>query len=364
MIKKCYLNLITFAILLVLVALPLFFVNTAKADVTLEDNNTLAVSDNFYSINFRGYDSSTNSLSPTERTATLKVDENQTITYYCYNWSEISRLYIVIQKSTYASQYNIIDTELRVSYLQTDDLEQNIHDETQDKYLDVPYSLGNSDNLSLRFYINETSDLSTNEYCGYGFGLYKFEFTYTYFSNDSSEISTRALSDPIYIAILPDDIDTKSGSFSINYTTVPSSGTILDAFNFTLSTNTYDYVNPVYVEWFVDGIDENNFRYVLTRSDTELEGYYSFLPLYESYENRNGTTFYFDSNGIEATFTVTCTVYNTNGEVIASASTTVSTIKVPTTSYVWLIILLSVLILVIIASIILIIVIKRTEKIY
>ena len=370
MTRKVKWKIITLPLILAMtILLCLTFLPHSKtsAEMLLGDNQTLSVSDTYYSMSIQGYNRN-NAVLEAKISEEVEVID-QKIAYVCYDWSSVSHLKISMQRSSNTDpNFNFLGYELRLSYMQTENLSQNIHDFNGKKFSDlVIYSSSTSSSMpSFTYYINEIEGVKESEQTkiGYGFGLYKFEFVYKYLDtgDTSQEKATEKSIGSIYVAILPDDIDTTSGSFGITYT-VSSSSTFLNAFTFKIDNDTYKYVNPCYIVWFVDGVDKGNMHYVLTESDREGQ-FFSYSALWDSYENRNGNTFYFDSNGIEADFTVTCSIYDSEGNLKAYNSVDITTIKVNPVSYLWLIIVGIILTIVIISSIILIFVLKKKEKMY
>lgn len=343
-----------------------------NSEMVLSDDEALTLSDTYYSVRFQGFNSNNSVLTPTLSDPVQVVEEENEITYICYNWSSLSHININIQRSaTTDTNLRFLGVKLRLSYMQTENLTQNIQDFNGEKYLDIELYNSNGESVSflpITYYINEMEGMEEGNQTkfGYGYGLYKFEFVYSYMDISDTEqtLATDRSVGSIYFAVLPDNIDNLNGGFGIEYT-VSSSTTFLNAFNFRINNNIYQYANPAYIEWFVEGVDEHNMRYVLTESDRE-DQYFSYEAIYDGEYpyGRNGNEFYFDSNGIEADFTITCNIYDTNGNLKNTASIEVTTIKVDNVSYLWLIILGIILLLVIIATIILIIVLKKKEKMY
>ena len=379
MVKKNNILICVISCLLAIVSVFAFSflsLNYSQAEVIIDnpetilnDDDSLNISDNYYTVRFQGFNSNNTVISPEISVPILVVDKE--ITYICYDWSELSHIGINIQRtSTSNSQFIFTGVKLRLSFMQTENLSQNIQDFNGEKYLDIPL-FSSSESLSflpINYYINEQDNMEEGNQTkfGYGFGLYKFEFVYSYMdmSDTNQPNGIEKSIGSVYFAVLPDNIDNLNGSFGINYE-ISSSTTFLNAYTFTINNNIYQYANPYYIEWFVEGVDEQNMRYVLTESD-RVDEYFTYSSLYKgAYPyGRNGNTFYFDSNGIEADFRITCNIYDTSGSLKNTASIEVTTIKVDNTSYLWLIIIGIILALVIIASIILIIVLKKKEKMY
>lgn len=354
-------------------AISFLTANLTKAEINQDSETVLSVenltlSDSSYEVRFQGFNANNSVVVPTISDPILVVDKE--ITYVCYDWSSLSQIRINMQRTNTNSSFAYLGVELRLSYMQTENLSQNIQDFNGEKYNDITlFSLEEDITIpTVTFYIDEQEGLEEGNQTkfGYGFGLYKFEFVYSFIDlSDSSQPNAIEKSiGSMYFAILPDDIDELSGSFGID-NEVSSSTTFLNAFTFSINNDIYKYANPCYIEWFVEGVDEHNMRYVLTESD-RVDQYYTYSAIYEGEYpyGRNGNTFYFDSNGIEADFQITCNIYDSSGNLKNTATIEVTTIKIETMSYLWLIIIGIILALVFIATIILIIVLKKNEKMY
>ena len=371
MVKKKHLILSILSLLLATLsffAISFVFPNKTKAETFLSENNSAISSDLYYSLEFQGYTQNNSSISPAKLETVSVMDK--TIQYFCYDWSKISNFRINIDRTaTQNSDLQFMGIDLELSYMQTENLSQNIQDLKEEQYKNTTlYSTDADINIpTIRFYIDEQNGVEEGNQTkfGYGFGLYRFELVYRYIDKTASNtsVTTRNLT-PLYFAILPDNIDNINGNISINKE-IGFSTTFLNAYNFSIDNNLYDYVNPCYIEWFVEGVDEHNLNYVLTKSD-RVDEFSSYAYIYDGEYpyGRNGTTFHFDSKGVEADFKITCNIYDSEGNLKTSATTNVSTIKVKNPSYLWLIIVCIIIGLVIISSIILIIVLKKKEKIY
>lgn len=378
--NKSRIKFLPFLILIgVLLSLFSFLPNfSADAEVSLRENEIVVSNDDFQ-VSFQATTRAGGTLYPEIKDPITVIDENgegREVSYYYYNWSQISNIRISMESLSPQGK-TLTGVKVVVSYSETEDLTENVNnDETIFEY--------NVTNIfsptSLIYYIDENSihetELNKN---GHGFGIYKFDIIYTYFDNNDAqqenpqEISRSVADNGTYFAILPDDIDSFSPTDPTSNITlssvVTSSDTFLNAYTISINEDTFKYVNPVHIVWTVEGVDINNTLYVLTESDAvgEFEGYAYLWPnLPEGIEDgfRYGNTFHFDSNGVEGNFNVRCSIYNSNDELITFQEISVSTVKVETISYLWLIILLIILLLVIIASIILIIILKKQEKMW
>lgn len=351
---------------------------SANAEISMRENEIVVSNDDFQ-VSFQATTRKGSALYPEIKDPVTVIDEDgegREVNYYYYNWSDISNIRITMESLSPQGK-TLTGVKVVVSYSETEDLTENVNtDETI-----FEYTVTNIFSpTQLYYYIDENSinetELNKN---GHGFGIYKFDIIYTYFDNNDAqqetpqEISRSVADNGTYFAILPDDID----AFKLNdpnndislSTLVTSSDTFLNAYIISINEDTFKYVNPVHIVWTVEGVDINNTLYVLTKSDAvgEFEGYaYLWDNLPEGIEDgfRYGNTFFFDSNGVEGNFNVRCSIYNSNDELITFREVAVSTVKVETISYLWLIILLIILLLVIIASVILIIILKKQEKMW
>ena len=208
-----------------------------NSEMVLSDDEALTLSDTYYSVRFQGFNSNNSVLTPTLSEPVQVVEEENEITYICYNWSTLSHININIQRSaTTDTNLRFLGVKLRLSYMQTENLTQNIQDFNGEKYLDIELYNSNGESVSflpITYYINEMEGMEEGNQTkfGYGFGLYKFEFVYSFIDlSDSSQPNAIEKSiGSMYFAILPDDIDELSGSFGID-NEVSSSTTFLNAF--------------------------------------------------------------------------------------------------------------------------------------
>lgn len=364
-----------------LLSLLSFMLNfLADAQISMRENEIVVSNDDFQ-VSFQATTRTGSALYPEIKDPVTVIDENgegKEVSYYYYDWSEISNIRISLQSLSPAGK-TFTGVKIVVSFNETEDLTQNVkEDETIFEY-NITNNIFSPTTLTYNIdedALSAETELNKN---GHGFGIYKFDVIYTYVDNNdaqqgnSQEIERSVADDGTYFAIVPDDIDSFSSSDPSNSITlssvVTSSDRFLNAYTISINENTYKYVNPVHIVWTVEGVDINNTLYVLTESDAvgEYEGYAYLWPnLPQGIEDgyRYGNTFYFDSNNVEGNFNVRCSIYNSNDELITFREISVSTVKVETISYLWLIILLIILLLVIIASIILIIILKKQEKMW
>ena len=336
----------------------------SNAEVRITDD-AMILEDSNFSVRFQGFNYSNAVLNGETKDPVRVVDKD--INYVYFNWSELNYLRINMSAPTLPSTQQFTSAKLIVSYLQTEDWTQNVSSDTnqdKDKIIYQTTILNNNfPTIPFTYYINEHDNIQegTQTKFGNGFGIYKFEFSYSYIDPSQSKIIDKSLGS-VYFAIVPDNIDEINGDITIKYS-ISSSDEFLNIYHFYIENSTYDYVNPCYVVWSIEGTDQNNMRYVLTESD-RVGQYFSYTALWPSYDKRNGKEFVFDSNGVEGDFEVFCTIYDTEGNVKTYSVVSVTTIKDKTVSYLWLIIVLCIVAVIIIASIILIIVLKKKEKLW
>ncbi len=324
---------------------------------TLQDNNFSMT----ITVNARNQ----NALDLDKRTITTVVGEE--IDYFCFNWSELDYLRFRFNSSISNNSLTFKSYQFLLTNIQTDDLQTSLG-VTEPEIL-YQGNISNNTFPQFDFYYHIDSDANITESLtrcsGNDFGLYKFDFVYTY-EEDGVDIS-RSVGD-IYIAVLPDDIDSIPVSDTRILYSISSSNKLMNVFNLYLSNDTYKYVNPKYIQWNVVGNDQMNTSYVLTQKiKDENINYANFTAIWQSLpeEKVTGTNFVFDSNDIEGIWTVYCTIKNSDGsEKLSLSVQNLSTIKQQTTSYVWLVLLIICLVILIASIIALIIFYKKRDKVW
>ena len=366
MIRKGIYSLIFASLMLILSIFAFMPILSTKA----QNDNSLSRSDSNFSITYTGYRSSSNALTPTYKEPVQIIDDEhgRTVNYAYYNWSEIKFININIENYISGSSDTFVDFKLILSYKQTENWNENTT-ETRTIYEET---INNNvlENKVLTFYIDEPEEIIENALYGDGFGIYKFDFVYSYLDSDSGQTFEKTLGD-MYFAVVPDDIDTINRQISFDIETY-SSDKFLNTYYISIKEDDYKYVNPSHIVWSVTGIGKDNTRYVMREADKTGEQDYR-SALWPSYGDNNekdterdmyGNDFLFDSNDVEGRFDISCTIYDTEGNIITSYVTTVTTIKDETYSYLWLIIVLIILVLIVIAAIILIVVLRKKEKMW
>lgn len=273
----------------------------------------------------------------------VKTTTNENVTYYTYLWSQLKYLTLSITPTLDSSQDVIQSCTLSVSNKQTEDLTSTSEMKTKTLFSTVIAS-NKMNRRDITYYIDSDSDFSETETkkIGNDYGIYKFDFNYTYIKDGISHNKNLAT---IYIAVIPDSIDDISiNNLKINYS-VASSNKLMNIFNLTLNrASAFAYVNPTYIQWKVVGKDVNNISYALNdevkNSKTE---YFNYRIIWNATQQiqTTGTYFVFDSNDIEGTWTAYCTILNSDGtERTTIKSEELSTVKVERKSYTLMIILI------------------------
>lgn len=364
MIKKRSLG---FALILLVIGMMMFVPTfSAAADTT----SGMTRSDSNFTITYTGYSSGSSVLSPTFKEPVTIIDDEygRVVNYAYFDWSKLRYIDINIENNISSSTNIFTYFKLVVSYKQTENWNENVT-ESRTIY-ESTISNNNLPNQKLTFYIDEPEEIIENAIYGDGFGIYKFDFIYTYIDSTSGRTIEKNLGD-MYFAVVTDNIDEINSKITFNIET-NSSDRFLNNYYFSLYEDAYRYVNPKYLVWTVTGIGKDNTRYVMREADKTDELDYR-TALWPSYGDDNekdteydmfGNDFLFDSNDVEGRFDVTCTIYDSQGNIKTSYSTTVTTIKDETNSYLWLILVIILVVLIIIFAIVLIIVLRKKEKMW
>lgn len=335
--------------------------NVAYADTFVSKN----IQDTNFSMAVEANSRNQTALPLDERQITTVVGEN--ITYYCFKWSELEYFRFRFTSTIKDNTNTFNSYQFLLTNIQTDDLQTSLGVIEPEILYQGTIANNSFSQFDFYYYIDKDSNITetSTRSKGNDFGLYKFDFVYTY-TEDSVEIK-RSVGD-IYFAIIPDDIDSIPASeISILYS-ISSSNRLMNVFNLYLSNDTYKYVNPKYIQWNVVGNDKTNISYVLTQKIKDENINYAnseviWLSLPE--EKVTGTNFVFDSNDIEGTWTVYCTIKNSDGSEKQNLSVNnLSTLKQQPKSYVWLILLIVCAVLVLASVIALVVFYKKRDKVW
>ncbi len=299
------------------------------------------------------------------RYITNYVDEE--ITYYCFKWSDLESLKFRFNSNIQNSQNTYTGYKFLLNFYQTDDLKTSLGTKEPITLHSGDITNNNFTQFDFFYYIDKNSEIkeTSTSRKGNDFGIYKFDFVYTYF-DENNEISV-SIGD-IYLAILPDDIDTiNSSNLKLLYS-VSSSDKLMNIFNIYFSNDDYKYVNPKYLQWNVIGVDQHNRNYVLTEKiKNDNPNFSNYETVWTSIEPEKllGTNFIFNSNDIEGKWTVSCSIKKSDGtQKQLLQIKDLSTIKKAKPSYVWLILVIVFSVLLIFGIIALIIFNKKKEKVW
>lgn len=367
------LKTLTILFVFITIGLCLFSVPMHKSITNASSFTNCKVDDGKFSMTMTANARKQTSLPLDIRTVSKKIGETtKDITYYCFQWKDLSSL-----RFRFSSNIRNLTTEYTafkflLTNVQDDNLETEISEVAESANFTTLYQGSIVSNTFSQFdfyyYIDKQSDLSeTPTRCkGNDFGLYKFDFVYTYRTDDGDLVDI-SIGD-IYVAVLPQDINTvEQTDLKILYS-VSSSNKLMNVFNLYLSNDTYKYVNPKYIKWGVVGMDKLKVNYVLTNKmkTDNLTQYANYKTIWESLseEEISGTNFLFNSNDIEGTWTVYCTITDGNGETKNLSVQNLSTLKTEKKSYVWLVLLIIGLALVLGGVISFIVIYKKNDKVW
>lgn len=304
-------------------------------------------------------------LQGTTQTITTETGE---IKYYCFNWRDISSITFRFSSNLSGSKSIFTSYQFLVTSIQTENLETSIGQAKPQTLLSNSISSNTPVLPNIYYYFDNNSNTSDSQYkfSGNDFGIYKFDFNYTFIEDSSPDSPTHTFSiGELYIAILPDDIDTISiSSLSLTYS-VASSKELMNIYNVTFSNqNIFKFVNPKYIKWSVFGKDKKNVEYVLTKQIRD-EGHPSCKYIWEALptQMQEGSSFILDTNNIEGDWTVYCTVYNSDWTEKTKLSTgNLTTVKHREKSYIAMILGIVFGVIALIVIIILIVFWTRNKK--
>lgn len=359
---------LTFTLALVLATfLGIFLIDSPKsfaepASTTIGD---LTDSNNFFTIHATPVSRRGGLVTNTKKTVSAEDGEK---TFYCMNWRDISSITFQFSHSLTNSKYIFTNYEFLVSFVQTENLETSFGHDDNPKTLASGTISGNIPSFSnVYYYFDKDANTSDSDlkFNGNDFGIYKFDFNYTFLEDAEPDREAHTFSiGELYIAIVPDNIDDISVErLGLTYT-VASSNALMNIYNIAFSNpDIFRYVNPKYIKWTVSGKDKGGKNYVLTKKERD-DNHPLYYYIWEALptEMQEGASFILDTNDIEGSWVVHCTIYNTDGTEKLSLSTrTLTTVKHKVKSYLWLILLL-VLLAILLAVLIWFIVYKTRNK--
>lgn len=192
----------------------------------------------------------------------------------------------------------------------------------------------------------------------YGWGVYRFSIVFKIASQD--EIASTS-----YIGLDPTALQ---GAPVINATEESSKTGIITAWSCYLTNDNIDYIDQSTIRWYVSGITSTGEKYVLTAEDfPKFEGYNN--PIWNDAVERNGVSFFFDSNTLSGTWEVYCEVTPHTAPDEAPANPIKSNVltvetgnKISPTTIIWWIV--GGVALLVIIVVIIIVVTKKKEKVW
>ncbi len=298
--------------------------------------------------------------------------------YFCLNWRDVSFLEFKLTNLLPTNSY--INFEFKQIFCKSDDLNFPIGNGTENSILTG--MLTNS-SKTYRYYTDKTVILPDDENesddklrIGEGFGLYQFDFVYSYFQFNDEDDADKLVSDKslkVAVAILPDDINKIEipNNITISYD-VSSSDKFLNIYRLFVSNvsgerlSLFDYVNPECLQWNVTGTDKENIKYVLCQETKDKDdAFITYRCVWSTLERNKitGSSFVFDSNNIEGNWKAFLKIVDKNGNEITTLKTReFSTIKIPAPSYWWVWLLVALSILLIGGTIFLIVFIKKKKQ--
>ena len=296
------------------------------------------------------------------------ADATLSYTYYCFQWRDIENLTFNFTSNILNSTNIFSSYELKLTYVESESLNSPFGNGEERVLVKNGISANQFENFEFYFYIDKAAKVyeSSNLAKGNDFGLYKFDFSYTYSDGENENIK-RSIGE-IYIAILPDNIDTVTheNDLKILYS-VSSSQKLMNNYNLYLSTDDYKYVNPKYIEWIVVGVDKEKTSYVYCeRNRQENIMYANYKAIWPTAQVEPfGNSFVFDSNDIEGEWTANCIIKDSQGnEKARFTAEGLTTIKNKKASYIWLILTVVLSVLLIGGIVALVIFYLKREKIW
>lgn len=282
-------------------------------------------------------------------TVSATLANNSTIEYYVFNWSDLYRLNFELRFPSSSTSYSFNSYYIKSSVLEDGNFDAmqpaEVLYDIEDMEIDTQQNIITH---SINYGIDAKSTTNTST-VGYGYGLYKFAINF----NGTNDVIV------YYFAILPDEIPENTSPEIAYYIT--KSNSLLTAYEFMITTNDFNYIESSKIHWYVIGESKDGIKYVLTQADHQaLDKPENYNYIWENVE-QTGQTFYFDSNGLEGTWTVYCKIEGTN---ITSNSIEVVTTKqwiTPTIIYISIGVFCGLIILTLIITLI---VQRKKEKIW
>ena len=285
--------------------------------------------------------------------------------YYCFKWRDLEYLKFKLT-GTNLTEKNYLSTKLVLSNIQSNTIDSAIGVEREEIILTADVRSGYYAPTEFYYYIDSDIDLAESLYQikGNDFGLYKFDFIYTYLEKgEQVDVSVGDIS----VAVIPDRVDEiLETNTKIEYE-IKSSNRLMNTYKLKLSTDEYKYVNPKYLEWVILGENLEKTSYILTKQqkERELGKYANYKYIWDDLDSVNGKEFIFDSNDIEGNWTAYLKISN---EDLSEHKTLVlenlSTVKQQKKTNFWWIIILIGSCLLLVLSISLIIARHKKDKVW
>ncbi len=352
----------------------------AKAEETISSTTISTTWDNFFSVSMQATPRANETIDVQQAEVVDNLGKNRT--YWRLNWSEVERLIFVINLTNTNDALTFTTFSLTSTFVQTDDMQTPLSPQPdKEKPIETPLissktiSANSIVNHNFYYYIDSTAveGQTENAASGQDFGLYKFTLSYNYIKTNSANPEGQESSNhlDIYVAVMPTEID-EDFVYEINRADVQilhkvSSANLMNQYELWLSSSElFRYVNPRYIKWEVVGTDAKRNQYVL---DKNQRGEGGEKTIYDggSPNPPYGSSFVFNSNGIEGLWDVTCKVEDQEGHTLFSVGVkNLSTYRVEPKSNLWWIILIAVSCLVVIGLIILItiLIMKKHSRVW
>lgn len=265
--------------------------------------------------------------------------------YYFFKWRQLDSFEISI--SNISSEKSIESYEFSAQHVSADySLEQNIESPIEfgssgtntQSLANGGFFVSNA-TLGLTYYIDQNvSAESQTVKSGFGFGAYKFDFEYAYPQDESSIHESMT----ILIAVVPDDIVEAVEKAQANNTiltySIEQPKEILNTYRLSFSSDAFDYVNPEYLQWQAVGTGKDNKKYVLYKAMCEENVKYAgYIPLNNDSYGTTGSSYVFDSKGVEGTWTVSVKVKGSDFSLVSPELSTIAEPK-PNLWWMWLLI--------------------------
>lgn len=300
------------------------------------------------------------------------VHQNETYQYLFFKWRNLQSLNFHISKKTDGKQ--ILEDNFSATYVRSDlSVQENIDHPvefgTSTQILPISEKLvSDAEPLSVTF-LTDRSQISTeNSRNGFGFGVYKFDFSYNFLDEQQNLAIPSFLT--CVVAVVPDDIDqairtAKESGVSLIHEVVLPQG-LVNVYDISFSSSVFDYVNPDRIRWQATGRDTQNQDYVLYKQMQQDPQYNNYKWIYDTETNTTGTPFRFSTLNIEGKWTVTCEIVGNEENNFSLKSPEISTVKVekPSLWWVWLLIGMVVLLLIVTVGLSLFFWNKKREKMW